>query len=275
MVAEEEQTQPQEEAEVNTLAEDIRKVRETTEARIAEIHARALRRQALTADGTPPEGCGNNLCDGHVIFEDKLIACPLARTACPFLSGREKQLRHRILSGLGFGARYLDPDLARVPADIAEEVQGYLANLSRNIRQGRGLLVSGSVGAGKTSLLALIAYHAELAGFSVAQWYAPSLFDALHNREPGLYGDTAVMDLLCIDDFGVQYAGEWGASRFDALMEERYCQCKAVCVTTNVPLLKLGESGQWVRVVDRWREMCAGLETKAQSQRRTSERGAD
>jgi DNA replication protein DnaC len=75
------------------------------------------------------------------------------------------------------------------------------------------------------------------------------------------------MDLLCLDDFGVQYAGEWGASRFDALMEERYCKCRAVCVTTNSTLKDLRAMPQWSRVVDRWSEMCVGLETQAGSQR--------
>ena len=261
----EQSEQPEEE---NPLAESIRRVQETAETLMADIQARALRFQAQTGDGSPPENCPGNLCDGHVTFEEKLVACPLSQTACPFLSGRDKQRRHRILSGLGFGARYLDPELERVPEDIREEVVGYLGNLGKALRQGRGLLVSGGVGAGKTSLLALVAYPAACAGFSVANWYAPALFDALHNREPGLYGDTAIVDLLCIDDFGVQYAGEWGASRFDALMEERYCQRKAVCVTTNATLENLGKSGQWARAVDRWREMCLGLETKAGSQRR-------
>jgi DNA replication protein DnaC len=252
----------------NSLAASLARIQVRAAAMVAECQAHALRLQELTADGTPPEGCPGNLCDGDVIFEKRLASCPLAQTVCPFLAGREKQRMRRVLSGLGIGVRYQNPELERVPGDIRPQVEEFLANLSFNLREGRGLLVSGGVGAGKTSLLSLVAYRAASAGFAVAHWYAPELFDALHNREPGLYGDTAMMDLLCLDDFGVQYAGEWGASRFDALMEERYCKCKAVVVTSNATLEALGKMPQWARVVDRWREMCVGLETKSGSQRR-------
>ena len=49
---------------------------------------------------------------------------------------------------------------------------------------------------------------------------------------------------------GVQYVTPWTASRFDALMEWRYANKLAVCVTTNIPPDELRQQDIFRRVVD-------------------------
>lgn len=244
---------------------------QSLEARLAELaaesQARALRLLEVCQVG-PPENCSGNLCAGEVEFEDYLLPCPLDRNGCPFGEGRARREQERILASLGFGVRYWHPELERVAADIRADIQTYLANLGGHIQRGENLIVSGAPGTGKSSLLALLALHAHRAGYRVVYWYLPKLFNALHDREAGVYSGALAADLLLLDDFGTQYDSDWAASRFDALVEERNSESGAVAVTTNVPLKDLAQNLKWWRAVDRWKDHGIALETATKSQRK-------
>jgi len=234
---------------------------------IAEDRERSQRLEAACQTG-PPDNCAGVGCLGRVEFEGRMLDCPLNKAGCPFSEGRRKAYSASVLSSLGFGSRYQGPVIERVIAAWQAELRAYLDDLESHLRRGFGLLLSGKPGTGKTSVLALVALAAYDAGFSVGYWYSPRLFDALHSRDLETTRHAEQVDLLLLDDFGVQYSGDWAASRFDALIETRYAEQRAVAVSTNAPLRVLGADPQWARVADRWRETCLALETTAESQRK-------
>ncbi len=150
---------------------------------------------------------------------------------------------------------------------IREIVAEYIARIRQHVYEGQGLLITGGVGTGKTSILRLIAYAAARAAINVSFAYAGALFDNLHNDKGEAVDDYHRAELLLLDDFGVQYVTPWTASRFDALMEWRYANKLAVCVTTNIPPEELRKQDIFRRVVDRWSEMCRGISTGKESMR--------
>jgi len=213
----------------------------------------------------PPEGCRGKFCDGGYVPDLSMPVyweiCPLDGPACPFH-------RQRLLRPLGIGERYQAASIEQIANDGSKAiVQSYVDSIGESVSEGKGLYIEGGVGVGKTSILALVAYAAVVAGYSVAYWYAGSLFDRLHRQDEAATDLAYQCDLLLLDDFGVQYSADWTVTRFDALIEHRYANQKAMCITTNVSREELEDSDTWCRVYDRWKEMCEGISAGRESMR--------
>jgi len=213
----------------------------------------------------PPETCRGKLCGGEYMPEPSMESiwdpCPLDGPACPFHMAR-------LLRPIGFGERYQSVSIERIANEGARTaVQAYIDSIADAVVAGKGLYIQGGVGAGKTSILALVAYAAASAGYSVAYWYAGELFDRLHRDDQEAVAWARECDILLLDDFGTQYAIDWTLTRFDALVEFRYAHGKVMCVTTNVDRADLKGSDAWGRVYDRWREMCEGISAGKDSMR--------
>jgi len=213
----------------------------------------------------PPENCTGKLCEGYYVRDPEVYdygePCPLDGPDCPFHQAR-------LLRPIGFGERYQAADVEKIVNEDARTiVQTYLDSIVDAVAAGKGLYIQGGVGAGKTSILALVGYAAASAGYSVAYWYAGELFDRLHRDDQEATARARNCDMLLLDDFGTQYAIDWTVTRFDALVEFRYAHRRAMCVTTNVGRKELEDSDQWRRVYDRWKEMCDGISTGKKSMR--------
>jgi DNA replication protein DnaC len=171
---------------------------------------------------------------------------------------------------VGVGRRYWGSTLEGIPSENCRNaVARYCEDIATQVSIGRGLILAGGVGSGKTSILAVIARAAAQARprLDALFFYAPALFDALHKDDREAVGRARSCALLLLDDFTTQYATDWTISRFDALSEHRYSRQLATCVSSNLTLRELGKVETWARAVDRWRETCLALETGNKSLR--------
>jgi len=157
-------------------------------------------------------------------------------------------------------------DMARDPKLrlAVEKVRNYTASLDENLREGRGLWLSGDTGTGKTTLAMLVSRIALEEGHSVAIYSLPKLLARVrrtYDAEPG--GDSYLtfferltsVDLLHVDDFGAEKRSDWVLEQLYALVNERYEDERSILLTTN---LEMGELEQQIgkRTVSRLVEVC-------------------
>jgi DNA replication protein DnaC len=170
--------------------------------------------------------------------------------------------------------RYRGVSLDRPPvSDMAREagtrealatVRKYVDNLDDNLAGGRGLWLTGGTGTGKTTLAMLVSKAALGRSHSVAIYSLPKLLARIrrtYDSEPG--GDSYLsfferltsVDLLHLDDLGVEKRSDWVLEQLYAIVNERYEAQRSILVTTNLNEPELEEQiGE--RTVSRLLEMC-------------------
>lgn len=155
-----------------------------------------------------------------------------------------------------------------------ETAKAYAENLGANIESGRGLMVLGNPGNGKSHLLAAIGRVAQEQNHTVVIRSVPVLlkrFQATYNRDNRTNEDDLLevlreVDLLGLDDLGAERTSEWAQSQLYYLIDERYRWRKSVIVTSNATLEEL-EIRVGARTLDRLCEMCDLVQNTAPSHR--------
>lgn len=140
------------------------------------------------------------------------------------------------------------------------------------LRRGRGLILMGPVGTGKSSIAACIARDALQIGRGdevpvlhlgqpTVRWeYVPTMLDNLEK------GDRIAVEerqyrpsLLVWDDFGVDKLAPWQYGYLDRIVEWRYARRLSMVITTNVKPADLEKDVELGRMLSRWRQMCDWL----------------
>lgn len=169
---------------------------------------------------------------------------------------------------IGIGELYLDVDTDRIRP--LAEVKQYVGEIENNIESGKGLVLTGGFGAGKTTILSYIARKAfevgKFEGVRDGEKFIPMRyvqkydirFSSVHNLiqrlMDGKAGQYQKSDLLLLDDFGWEYSHKFPASHLLNFMEYRYSHRLATCVTTNLSVEQLKKSDTYAHLVDRWRD---------------------
>jgi DNA replication protein DnaC len=151
--------------------------------------------------------------------------------------------------------------------DWAEDLVKYWnheTHWKKNLKQ--GMYLTGNVGSGKT-LLACIILNELIFRYNIKCMYAKINKDFLnalkdtyqkdsesHGRERNIEMEFAEVDVLVIDDFGVQKESEWANSKLYDLIDGRYEREKITLLTSNLPLIDWKEKGEG-RVYSRLCEM--------------------
>ncbi|MGH2974620.1 MAG: ATP-binding protein [Solirubrobacterales bacterium] len=157
-------------------------------------------------------------------------------------------------------------DMAREPGtrEALSTVRKYIDSLDANLAQGRGLWLTGGTGTGKTTLAMLVSKAALDHSHSAAIYSLPKLLARIrrtYDSEPG--GDSYLsfferltsVDLLHLDDLGVEKRSDWVLEQLYAIVNERYEAQRSILVTTNLNEPELEEQiGE--RTVSRLLEMC-------------------
>jgi DNA replication protein DnaC len=120
------------------------------------------------------------------------------------------------------------------------EVCRRFANDFENNTDGRGLMLYGTVGTGKTHLAAAVGnYIVYEKGYDV---YFMPFTELLNNLKNNMNNKDYIKkfmerlynaDLLIMDDLGKEKYTEWAAEQLFSLLDNRYRDCKPVIVTTN------------------------------------------
>jgi DNA replication protein DnaC len=215
------------------------------------------------------QACPLGVCDGS----GWILGPEDVARACECREQRLSRGRSRGISSV-IPARYRGVSFDRPPvSDMARDLQtkaavaavrAYLDDLDARLDAGRGLWLFGDTGTGKTTLAMLISKAAIEAGRTVAIYSLPKLLAHIrrtYDSEPG--GDSYLsfferltsVDLLHIDDLGVEKRSDWVLEQLYALINERYETERSVIVTTNLPHPELEEQ-IGPRTVSRLTQIC-------------------
>jgi DNA replication protein DnaC len=215
------------------------------------------------------QACPLGACDGS----GWILGPEDVARACECREQRLSRGRSRGISSV-IPARYRGVSFDRPPvSDMARdlqtkaavaEVRSYLDDLDARLDAGRGLWLFGDTGTGKTTLAMLISKTAIEAGRSVAIYSLPKLLAHIrrtYDSETGggsylsFFERLTSVDLLHIDDLGVEKRSDWVLEQLYALINERYETERSVIVTTNLAHPELEEQ-IGPRTVSRLAQIC-------------------
>lgn len=193
--------------------------------------------------------CAFDVCDGSgFVIGDDDTARPCRCRDLRIARNRSRGLKAVI------PPRYADvsfdrPPVLGMPPGPVSKAQAFCRDIRGNLDAGRGLMLYGDVGTGKTTLAMLVSRAALEAQRSVAIYSAPRLVNAIRRT----YDDSATMtdedlierlisvDLLHIDDLGAEHTNEWVVEQLYAIVNGRYEAERSLVVTANV---KPGSGGE-------------------------------
>jgi DNA replication protein DnaC len=223
--------------------------------------------------------CPLGLCDGSGFVVDEAsntasdCGCRAGRISKLRTAGMEGRVPKRY-RGVSFD-RPPVPEIARVAPEQVQAVRRYVRDIDANLDAGQGLWLMGDVGTGKTTLAMIVSKAALDAGRSVAIYSLPRLLNLIRGAietEAGMVGfleRLAAVDLLHIDDLGVENTTEWVLEQLYSIVNTRYEDERAMIVTTNLRYEELIEQlGE--RTVSRLVAICGnGLPLYGEDDRRT------
>jgi DNA replication protein DnaC len=216
------------------------------------------------ADERAQAVCALGVCDGSGwILGPEDVARPC--------DCRERRMARRRARGVRsvIPRRYRDVSLEIARNDgvnpvVLKVVGDFLEEIEPRLDKGQGLWLAGGVGAGKTALAMLVSKTAIEAGRTVAIYSLPKLLARIRGTyEKDLGGDSYTqffdrlisVDLLHVDDLGVEKRSDWVLEQLYAVVNERYETERSMVVTTNLEQPALEEQiGE--RTVSRLIEIC-------------------
>lgn len=153
-------------------------------------------------------------------------------------------------ASVGIHKRYYDMDFdwlrknGNFPKENAEAydvVKKYSDNLKDNLDSGKGLILRGPAGTGKTSIAVSILKQAMELGKGCLMISMPNLLDTMLTLSKGdnvayLRFEQKLRNtpLLLLDDFGAEYSkSDWVPSKVESIIIDRYNRMKPIILTTN------------------------------------------
>ena len=140
---------------------------------------------------------------------------------------------------------------------------------------GRGLLLYGDVGTGKTFTAACIANRVINAGYSVKMTTFASILRGVQDRFDGRGEYLAYInsfDLLIIDDLDAERSTEFSNEIIYSVIDARYSSRRPLIVTTNLTMNEIQRTQDRAkkRIYSRLIEMCFPIEFKGEDRRKAA-----
>lgn len=163
----------------------------------------------------------------------------------------DNNLTKEHLSRAGVGKRYYDVTLDRIPNRYGykEKIRNYIDSLEENISEGRGLLITGPYGSGKTgSSVIIMKYVLNLGGTALMVSSDDIMQTAIEDQDFDdrytMWERMSMVDLFVMDDLGGEHVKEFGKSKIEKIVRNRYNCKRATIVTSNLMLEELAEQYQ-------------------------------
>jgi DNA replication protein DnaC len=156
---------------------------------------------------------------------------------------------------------------------LSDAMQNYVKHFTEFLAEGKGLLLHGTVGTGKTFLAACIANALIDEGYKVQM----TNFTRLTNIIQGTFdGKQAIIDslnkhhLLIIDDLGAERKSEFMQEQVWNIIDARYRSGLPFIITTNLTMDEIKNPADigFARIYDRILERCHPVEVAGISRRR-------
>jgi DNA replication protein DnaC len=192
--------------------------------------------------------CPLGLCDGSGFVVDEATntasdcRCRASHIAKRRATGLEARLPKRY-QGVSFDR----PPVPEMPEPVVSAVRSYVRNIDARLEEGRGMWLVGDIGTGKTTLAMLASKAALDAGRTVAIYSLPRLLNLIRSAietEGGMVGfldRLTSVDLLHIDDLGVENKTDWVLEQLYSIINTRYEDERAMILTTNLEIAELRE----------------------------------
>ncbi|MDU2806075.1 MAG: ATP-binding protein [Veillonella sp.] len=153
-------------------------------------------------------------------------------------------------AAVGIPKRYYDMDFdwlrkhgsfPKENAEAYDAVKKYSDNLKANLDSGKGLILRGPAGTGKTSIAVSILKQAMELGKGCLMISMPNLLDTMLTLSKGdnvaylrFEQKLRNIPLLLLDDFGAEYSkSDWIPSKVESIIIDRYNRMKPIILTTN------------------------------------------
>lgn len=158
--------------------------------------------------------------------------------------------------------------------EVYNQAYKYGAHIRDHITNGRGLILLGPVGTGKTSIAVSILRRAIEQGYNGYIISMISLLDTLLTLSKGptehcikFENRIRNIPLLVLDDFGAEYSNAWVANKVESIISDRVGDRKSTIITTNLTVAQIKSSYDG-RVYDRLKETSFLLRFKGESNRK-------
>ena len=158
-------------------------------------------------------------------------------------------------------------------AKLSEAMQNYVKNFTEFRKNGKGLLLYGTVGTGKTYFAAAIANALIDEGYKVLM----TNFASLTNKIQGMFegkqefiNDLNRYSLLILDDLGAERRSEYMQEMVFNIIDSRYRSGLPFIITTNLTMdeIKKPQEVGYSRIYDRILERCFPVAVTGESRRR-------
>jgi DNA replication protein DnaC len=154
---------------------------------------------------------------------------------------------------------------------LTEMAKRYVNNFNKFYGEGKGLLLHGDVGTGKTYIACMIANALIDQGYPVLVTNFARILNTLQSTfERQEYLDSLnQFKLLVIDDLGVERDTGFAKEQVFNIIDSRYRAGKPMIITTNLSMQKLATESDLSdkRVYDRIIERCFPVEVSGESRR--------
>lgn len=155
---------------------------------------------------------------------------------------RQRRLKWAEIPGMFFTATL--KGYRRVPGTekAFETVKKYLLNRKENFLAGRGLILMGAVGCGKTHLGCAVLNCALEDGYRAAYWNVPQQLEMMmyghadEAEQVRILDKALLADVLLLDDLGAEKASAWTQKELVVILDERYRENKPTIITSNLML---------------------------------------
>lgn len=172
------------------------------------------------------------------------------------------------------GCTFVEADDKQGAPEATQAARAYAVRFGEYLRSGKGLLLYGGVGTGKSFLAACIANAVIDRGYSARMTSLSTIADEMWSAD----SKAEYLDELCnyglvvLDDLGVERKTHYMLEMIYKIVNARYTAGMPVIITTNLTPQELSKPADigYARIYDRILEMCLPVRVDGKSRRRES-----
>lgn len=169
----------------------------------------------------------------------------------------------------------------RMSAELKDSLWTFIEDFQELHTEGRGLLLAGNVGTGKTFAAGCVLNELNLRGFMCCMTQPAHLVDQYSaylndpQKQESFLHTLCNYDLIVLDDFGSERQTEFVRERMTAIIDELYRNRVSLIVTTNYTVKQLSQENDLgkQRMFNRLLECCTPVDVSGVSLR--IEKGRD